>query len=200
MIKRLVKSSGYQNFFISGSKKFLQNFQNFLISNKANKTEFYFLFPLSSSSSVFLDNSLVLSLKETNSSTSEANSKFLYLSYLIKSFFKSSELNFFKSCENNNCANQFELLVVKESLKVKIAFISNEITIIDSKYFTRTQENQITKVLLFIANGTEESTSQRFTVDTTCYNGALYKIDKVNAMKSLKDSNMKLYQLVVVIL
>ena len=186
MIKRLIKSSGIQNFFIIGSAEFLKNFQNLLILNKANKSEFEFLFSSSSSASVYLENSLILSLKDSNFSTNYANTKFLYLSYLINNFFKNSEINFFKSCENHNCGNQFELLRVKDSIKEKIAEISDKITIIDSKYSDNRQDKGTSQILIFIANGTNEGDSKIFPVDTSYYKGALYKIEKVNENEELK--------------
>ena len=186
MIKKLIKSSGFQNFFISGSKEFLQNFQKCLILAKGNKTEFEFLFASSTLPSVFLENSLILSLKETNSSTSEANLKFVYLTNLIKNFFKNSEESFFNSCEDNNCGNQFVLLRVKELIKEKVALISDKIIIIDSNFANKSEDNRTTKILLFIADGTKEGDPQIAPVDTSYYKGALHKIEKVNEKEELK--------------
>ena len=181
-INRVVKSSGIQNFIVSGSDNFILRFQEAIIATKANKPSFTFIFPSFTSSHIDLENFIVLSQKHTINSISPAHSQYLYLMYLLNNFLSSSSQNFFSQCELYNCANQFELLKVVNNTKIVIANISDNIKITKNEYFDfnlKPKEKAI-EIILFVANGTTEANTDYPAASTLYYEGAKYGINKVN--------------------
>ena len=98
IVKRVIKSSGQKNFVIIGSGLLLYAFQQNIILRKANKPNFYFLFPSFAASQVIISDSLSLSLHSTASSTSSSESIFLYLKFLIDKFLSLPRSEFLKLC------------------------------------------------------------------------------------------------------